>query len=998
MILPSSWNITVWTDSKSTIDRIEALRAKEPIKIMNEPEWQLLSLFMHIETLRTKPLTLRHIKSHTKLEDPISIGNATADLKADHARLWGKTSTIPRLPIHSYLAFRNYAMEDQLPQPPLITFKELRKYITTKMNEESEKPWKQSNSQSAFLHISQEPEQTIKYLKKELKGKHTGTLIDVLTNTITRPSYSSPEEIHCLYCKHVRKDHRIRPLTPEHLPQCLVNPHEKRSLLEAIQKEITTSWEPEWSLHTDTPDTTLKIAEGLVNLLQTRKKHSKLQIKTERAGWIGQIWPSDLDKLAIQYVVHHTENNLRIDLNTWMRALTKFLRQSDCGCKASKCKDTCKHQMNWSPPEHLQFLSNTLIGATTIRYANILQKSPSLQHVVNKHGADRLWGSCHPKDCTQDNYFYSPPNNDQITALHEAQNLKLTNVVDKTLGVVLLDEETLAEIAQSKLTLIATIPPRCINIHPHPNTRIPKKKGTTHLPIGLVLGITPATKTSNNTEVLIAINTLREWKKKYCPAATIHEDNFITELTNQPSKNFSLQKSDWHKAILEAWKWTTSPTGTQGIILSEDQTKVNCLKGSRKYNNLTKKVALQLFTFFAQEWENKNNMLPMRARQWWYKYNDEAEIVPPATRLRNKRKRQEKQKQIFKECMDIMHNKPHKRRKGNQNSQHAISAQNNPIPEAQSTPRVKICHCGHDLLTNNDGTPMIQCEACQTWLHISCTRLEPDTDLPDTFFCLDCNTRALNAPRKRKRRELAISMKVRSRIQQHKADPPTATWTCNTCTYHLNNSDEGSCGICHTKRPKNKKTVKESWWSGRVLPANALQKPDNPTEPTTQNASASDIIKKVQDKIKYSTQMPAVTRITSSRKTKPSTATQTLPPAPARSTYPQTTVPQATGPTIQTLTSPPKKARLTQPTPPQNPKNKRRRQETRNTSMIPLSTPPAPQQIRRSSHITVTVKRKPQATPSSSARPKKARNTNLTANPPPPSSPTPKHIPPEPPP
>jgi hypothetical protein len=38
MILPSSWKITVWTDSKSTIDRIEALRANEPIQIMNEPE------------------------------------------------------------------------------------------------------------------------------------------------------------------------------------------------------------------------------------------------------------------------------------------------------------------------------------------------------------------------------------------------------------------------------------------------------------------------------------------------------------------------------------------------------------------------------------------------------------------------------------------------------------------------------------------------------------------------------------------------------------------------------------------------------------------------------------------------------------------------------------------------------------------------------------------------------------------------------------------------
>jgi hypothetical protein len=300
---------------------------------------------------------------------------------------------------------------------------------------------------------------------------------------------------------------------------------------------------------------------------------------------------------------------------------------------------------------------------------------------------------------------------------------------------------------------------------------------------------------------------------------------------------------------------------------------------------------------------------------------------------------------------------------------------------------------------------MIQCEACQTWLHISCTGLEPDTDLPDTFFCLDCNTRALNAPRKHKRRISAISMKVKSRIQQHKADPPTATWTCNSCTYQLNNSDERACCICHTKRPQSKKPVKESGWSGRVLPANALQKPDNHIEPTTQNASTSDIIKKVQDNVKYPAQMPAVRRITSSKKTKPSTPTQTLPPAPARPTYPQTTVPQAAKSTIQTPTSPLEQARLGQTTPPQNPTNKRKRQETRNTSMIPLSTAttPAPQQMRKSSHIKnrnlqVTV---PSAL-SSSARPKKARRTahypNPTTNPPPPSFPLPKHIPPEPPP
>jgi hypothetical protein len=43
-------------------------------------------------------------------------------------------------------------------------------------------------------------------------------------------------------------------------------------------------------------------------------------------------------------------------------------------------------------------------------------------------------------------------------------------------------------------------------------------------------------------------------------------------------------------------------------------------------------MALKLFTFFAQEWEDKNNRLPMRARQWWYKHSDKAEIILPVKR------------------------------------------------------------------------------------------------------------------------------------------------------------------------------------------------------------------------------------------------------------------------------------------------------------------------------------------------------------------------------
>jgi ribonuclease HI len=98
MILPSSWNVTIWTDSKSAIDRIESLRASNPIKTMIEPEWELLRLFATIDGLRKQPVTLKHIKSHTKQMEITSIGNAAADLKAEYARLLRNPVPMPEPP------------------------------------------------------------------------------------------------------------------------------------------------------------------------------------------------------------------------------------------------------------------------------------------------------------------------------------------------------------------------------------------------------------------------------------------------------------------------------------------------------------------------------------------------------------------------------------------------------------------------------------------------------------------------------------------------------------------------------------------------------------------------------------------------------------------------------------------------------------------------------------------------------------------------------------
>jgi hypothetical protein len=65
-------------------------------------------------------------------------------------------------------------------------------------------------------------------------------------------------------------------------------------------------------------------------------------------------------------------------------------------------------------------------------------------------------------------------------------------------------------------------------------------------------------------------------------------------------------------------------------------------------------MALKLFAFFAQESEDKNSRLPMRARQWWYKHSDNTEIIPPVKRLQNKRERQEKRKRLFAKSMEAM--------------------------------------------------------------------------------------------------------------------------------------------------------------------------------------------------------------------------------------------------------------------------------------------------------------------------------------------------------
>ena len=50
---------------------------------------------MAVNKQRKVPIQLEHVKAHEKLMERLSVGNATADLMADQARLFGENSPLP---------------------------------------------------------------------------------------------------------------------------------------------------------------------------------------------------------------------------------------------------------------------------------------------------------------------------------------------------------------------------------------------------------------------------------------------------------------------------------------------------------------------------------------------------------------------------------------------------------------------------------------------------------------------------------------------------------------------------------------------------------------------------------------------------------------------------------------------------------------------------------------------------------------------------------------
>ena len=66
----------------------------------------------------------------------------------------------------------------------------------------------------------------------------------------------------------------------------------------------------------------------------------------------------------------------------------------------------------------------------------------------------------------------------------------------------------------------------------------------------------------------------------------------------------------WEQCINNAWSWTKSETGNLGMLLEKDYYQVTKLKGSDKYNRLSREIALLLFIRFATDWTDKRMITP----------------------------------------------------------------------------------------------------------------------------------------------------------------------------------------------------------------------------------------------------------------------------------------------------------------------------------------------------------------------------------------------------
>lgn len=290
-----------------------------------------------------------------------------------------------------------------------------------------------------------------------------------------------------------------------------------------------------------------------------------------------------------------------------------------------------------------------------------------------------------------------------------------------------------------------------------------RQQGGTAETYGIVLGVSPQAKTTDKKQLLIAIHTMRHWKEKQYPGATINENALIEELTGKPAAETTITEKDWQKTIAQAWNWTESPEGVQGLLYKTDYEQVRTLKGSRKYNKSSKEIALRLFTFFAQDWENKNNLVPPCAKSGW----DVRKKKEPKERTKIKKKLTQRQLQTQQEqrrklredaCTQSIRNSGSLLRMAWQDLLQPIAP---PAP-----PKEPAKDIGEQTDSESDSEP-----PCITdWSCPACTFPNKERH-PD---CIICRT--------------------------SRDEPPKATdWECPCCTY-ANEEQETVCTICKTNK------------------------------------------------------------------------------------------------------------------------------------------------------------------------------------------------------
>ena len=203
MILPSAWDVVIFTDSESVIKAYHACSDSD--SVYKSSQWHLLRLLQRINKQRLHPVTLEHVRSHQHLMTPDSVGNGVADFVAEQTRIFGAPVIgVPQdLDIRLLLPPSFLTLEGS----PIISFKEVRAHARNCFRARLAQ-WSSSRSQAQALADAYQPEKSLEVIKHSLKGAHLGTLTDCLTRNITRPDYRDPERpVLCLFCVHYRRVH-----------------------------------------------------------------------------------------------------------------------------------------------------------------------------------------------------------------------------------------------------------------------------------------------------------------------------------------------------------------------------------------------------------------------------------------------------------------------------------------------------------------------------------------------------------------------------------------------------------------------------------------------------------------------------------------------------------------------------------------------------------------------------------------------------------------------